>query len=394
MPMIQKPAWQQWRQQSAEYNDEATIRPPKKKASLKRNQTFAAADTRYQALINERRRRGSKYRYTVPLFPPPSSYSGILSGQNAEAPPDLYVRTSLELFQEAFGGGKENASLSRDQISQLTAILALPDQYSPGARSASSGFGSCGLGSSDVSFRSNARSLTAVSPDSAVSLFSSTPSKIGSISAKRRIHFDIDIEEPKSIIPTSVSLPSLSTKEIEYRAPRLMPAVAETKYVTTVFEVLRRGLLEMADSVRDEIRRFYDQGLIIVCCEMRWSTPDSCRDIVSEIRMKDDVLSGLRVNNKRILDKVMKEGQYVLFPDSVTEEVVARKRGYFGGAYRRYYGGLLPAAHAETAKEHEPWWKLKKSSELDDVIDWPLIASRTKTTVVVLNLICLKMERS
>jgi len=71
---------------------------------------------------------------------------------------------------------------------------------------------------------------------------------------------------------------------------------------------------------------------------------------------------------------------------------VAKRGDCIGGTYRRYYGDLLPLAHAETAKEHECWWRLKKRAELDDFIDWPVIASLKKTTVVMLNLICLKME--
>lgn len=401
MPIIQKSAWQQWQQQSNDQpppptseEDEATVRYGKRGGSIKRNETFAAADGLYQSRQNKRREE--KLRYTVPLFPP------FFSGQNAEAPPDLFVRTSLEPFEDVFNNvaTKKAATLSRDHIHQLTTVVSAssPDddhQFSPGARSASSGFGSSGLGSSYISFRSNTnRSLTAFSPDSALSLFSSsTPSKIGSIGGHNnrlelpRISYLSDLESsPRSTADTKRFEPCQLSK-------LQRPSTTETKFVTTVFEVLQRGLTEIAGSIRDEMARFYDQGLVIVCCEMRWSTPDPCRDIRGEIELKNDVLRGLRVNNKRVLDSTWGQNEYMVFPDSITEELVARRPGYFGGSYRRYYAGLLPLTHTETAKEHEPWWKLRKSVELDDDIDWPLIAHRTRTTVVVLNMICMKMDR-
>jgi len=376
MPLIQQPSWQ-------EADQEITIRP-KKNTAIKRNETFAAADgLRYNAADGKRRRRGDRFRYTFPLYPPTP---GFLSGQSAEAPPDLYVRTSLELYEDTFGGEKKNVALSGDQIHQLTTILALPDQFSP--RSASSGFGSIGFASSDVSFRSNARSLNAVSPDSAISLFSSTPSKIGSLSAKKHIHFEIeDLEEEPRRVGQSYLNQSRPRVEapIEYGAPKVFGRATETKYVTTVFEVLRRGLADIAHSVRDEMRRFSDQGLIIVCCEMRWSTPDRYRDILTETQLKTDVLNNLRVNNSRIWDTVGESSK------SQIEELMSRKRQHVGGSYRRHYDNLTQWAHDDAAREHEVWWRLQRSIELDDEIDWPMIAPRNMATIVMLNLICLKI---
>jgi len=201
------------------------------------------------------------------------------------------------------------------------------------------------------------------------------------------------------------NLAALEGENLEYPTRKYIDRASETKYITTVFEIRQRGLEEIAVSVPEEIQRWYGEqadNLIIVCCEMQWSTPDKYRNVVCEMRLKDQLNTCLRVNNRRVLnavsrrnEKAIKLDKFLMLPESITEESVGRNQdaiGCFGGSYRRYYKGLLPWGHREAAVEHQPWWELKKH-QMPESINWPLIATKDKTSVILLNLVCLKLDR-
>jgi len=444
--------------------------------SLKRNKTFAAPNGRQlgQQQTPRRHGRGPKGRYTVPLYSAPES--PMLNDKEPLGP--LYIQTSHGIFQEAFGDGKRN-SLTRDQIDQLTAALALPERFlhkqvSPTTTS-SSGFGSTDAlahsASKDASPRPDfskekvetsskkvnsfhyllllciqyvmyclrkisiqaRRPLESTPPNvtegtvpsepiknfMAPSLRSSRNRRVAGV--KRKLQFEDEIIE-KSEKQSEASrkpyytelhlgrenqrattLAAIQADGLQYPVQKLIGRAAETKFITTVFEVRLRGLEEIAGDVRGEIQRWYceqDDNVIIVCCELQWSTPDRFRNVECESRMKDDVMNCLRINNRRVLNAVADRNekstgfnQYLLLPDSVTEEVAGRRPGAmqcWGGSYRRYYDGLIPWGHQEAASEHQPWWEFKKHA-MPESIDWPLIASVDKTTFIMVNMICLKL---
>lgn len=221
---------------------------------------------------------------------------------------------------------------------------------------------------------------------------------------KKRAEAELDENIEKLKVAESVALSllppfgrsstTIDETDFEYEIENLFEKASETSYITAVFEVKNRGLKEIVDGIQNEMREWFEQGLIIVCCELVWSTPMSHRDIQSEVRLKNDVHRSLRLNNHHVLNVIDKKNfddKIVILPESVIEEVSGRKDGCYMGSYRRYYNGLLPYTHNDTKAEHKSYWALDKKTLPAD-INWPIIASQSKTAVLMLNLICLRFD--
>lgn len=217
---------------------------------------------------------------------------------------------------------------------------------------------------------------------------------------RAEIELDENLEKLKVAERVAFSLIPLAggceTTEIdyEYEPENLLDKAAETSYITAVFEVKNRGLDEIIQGIQNEMLDWFEQGLVIVCCELIWSVPLPHRNIKSEVRLKDYVLRCLRSNNHRVLnviDNKNEKEKMVIFPESMIEEVAGRKDGCYMGSYRRYYNGLLPMSHNDTKEEHKCYWALDKSALPTD-INWPIIAKQSKTAVLMLNLICLRFD--
>lgn len=181
----------------------------------------------------------------------------------------------------------------------------------------------------------------------------------------------------------------------------LMGSVAETRIITTVFEVLGAGLGPLIEDVESELRMWFEeQGLLVVCTELIWSVPSGRRDPSAEIKMKSNLLRSLRGNNRRVLDlKFASPSQYPLcLPDSTTEEVSGREgtHGSYHGIYRRYYAGLTPLRHRETTEVHAGYWMFDKTTLRPNPEHFLLGTNRkaqelSKTCLVALNVIVLKL---
>lgn len=144
--------------------------------------------------------------------------------------------------------------------------------------------------------------------------------------------------------------------------------IAETKYVTAIFEMTVGGIGPLIGDVLDELNMWFGEqiGLMGIACEVQWSVPEKHRNRASEIRMKEAVHMSLRQNNRRVLD--LKNNIQTHLPltlaSATTEENCGRdcSLNCFQGIYRRFYKSLLPYQHSETGEWHKPYWSFEKSS--------------------------------
>uniref|UniRef100_A0A915PRN5 Uncharacterized protein n=1 Tax=Setaria digitata TaxID=48799 RepID=A0A915PRN5_9BILA len=180
----------------------------------------------------------------------------------------------------------------------------------------------------------------------------------------------------------------------------LRDSIAETKYITTVFELSSGGIVGLIDDVLNEFSLWFHEeiGLLGIACEVHWSVPERHRHLASEksqgptalpvevtlgvpliwaansislpymyFLRKEALHHSLRQNNRRVLNMKSKTGNYHLpltMISAVTEENCARdcQLKCFQGVYRRFYTSLLPYQHTEAGVWHRPYWNLRDTS--------------------------------
>lgn len=201
------------------------------------------------------------------------------------------------------------------------------------------------------------------------------------------------LEPPGKSLPIKSDISDASVVQKQCR-PYQIPV--ETNYITAVFEVRNGGLKELIDDITDEIRGWQTNAReeeFIACCEIVWSVPTKYRNYPSEIRLKNEISNCLRVNNQRVMDSEVVGNDDLLNRSTaigcITEETAGRNNDCYMGIYRRYYQQLLDLAHYETKSTHEPDWKFN-SKKLEPTIEWPAIGSLENTSVVTLNVVCVK----
>ena len=143
-----------------------------------------------------------------------------------------------------------------------------------------------------------------------------------------------------------------------------------------------------------------------IACEMTWSYPNEKRCKQMEIRLKDSILTALRLNNRRVLDlknsKEMKSSDKHLpltYPDSKVNELCGPEPSLdtYQGVYRRFYSALLPYQHKETSPVHSPYWELTRGPLLIRP-DLYLMGNNRHTSelrnrfLVALNMVVLKLD--
>uniref|UniRef100_A0A8R1XZX2 Uncharacterized protein n=1 Tax=Onchocerca volvulus TaxID=6282 RepID=A0A8R1XZX2_ONCVO len=183
----------------------------------------------------------------------------------------------------------------------------------------------------------------------------------------------IDVRYSKSAAasPALSPLGSEEAKIPDYESTEklLRDSIAETKYITTIFEFSSGGIVGLIDDVLNEFSLWFheDIGLLGIACEIQWSVPEKHRHFASEKRMKEALHHSLRQNNRRVLNMKSKTGNYHLpltMTSAVTEENCARdcQLNCFQGVYRRFYTSLLPYQHTDAGVWHRPYWNLHDSS--------------------------------
>ncbi|VDK66240.1 unnamed protein product [Onchocerca ochengi] len=170
---------------------------------------------------------------------------------------------------------------------------------------------------------------------------------------------------------SNLKLQSEEAKIPDYESTEklLRDSIAETKYITTIFEFSSGGIVGLIDDVLNEFSLWFheDIGLLGIACEIQWSVPEKHRHFASEKRMKEALHHSLRQNNRRVLNMKSKTGNYHLpltMTSAVTEENCARdcQLNCFQGVYRRFYTSLLPYQHTDAGVWHRPYWNLHDSS--------------------------------
>lgn len=193
-------------------------------------------------------------------------------------------------------------------------------------------------------------------------------------------------------VPSTYQLsPLYTSREGEQRLP-----VAETNYITCIFEATGSKLLEVVDDIRKELSfwRRMDDNLITICCEMSWSIAADERHIPSETNIQQTVYEHMQINQRRVDDATMElyngnDGYLKTLPSQpVVQQHCVGKNGATSGCYRRLYPSLLPLVHAETADVHQPYWALEATADPP-----PPIHSRGRVSVFQLNLICIVLNR-
>ncbi|EJW80522.1 hypothetical protein WUBG_08571 [Wuchereria bancrofti] len=146
----------------------------------------------------------------------------------------------------------------------------------------------------------------------------------------------------------------------------LRDSIAETKYITTIFELSSGGIVGLIDDVLNEFSLWFHEeiGLLGIACEVQWSVPEKHRHLASEKRMKEALHHSLRQNNRRVLNMKSRTGNYHLpltMISAITEENCARdcQLNCFQGVYRRFYTSLLPYQHTDASVWHSPYWNLR-----------------------------------
>lgn len=72
----------------------------------------------------------------------------------------------------------------------------------------------------------------------------------------------------------------------------LRESIAETKYITTIFELSSGGIVGLVDDVLNEFSIWFGEeiGLMGIACEVQWSVPEKHRHRASETRFFHSVL--------------------------------------------------------------------------------------------------------
>ncbi|EJD74399.1 hypothetical protein LOAG_18281 [Loa loa] len=166
---------------------------------------------------------------------------------------------------------------------------------------------------------------------------------------------DLKLEDEEAKIPDYVTTEKL-----------LRDSIAETKYITTIFELSSGGIVGLIDDVLNEFRLWFHEeiGFLGIACEVQWSVPEKHRHLIFEKRMKEALHHSLRQNNRRVLNMKSRTGNYHLpltMISTVTEENCARhcQLNCFQGVYRRFYTSLLPYQHTDAGVWHRPYWNLR-----------------------------------
>ncbi|VDK84607.1 unnamed protein product [Litomosoides sigmodontis] len=169
---------------------------------------------------------------------------------------------------------------------------------------------------------------------------------------------DLKLQDKEAMVPDYISTSKL-----------LRDSIAETKYITTIFELSSGGIVNLIDDVLNEFSLWFHEeiGLLGVACEVQWSVPEKYRHFASEKRMKEALHHSLRQNNRRVLNMKSKTGNYHLpltMISALTEENCARdcRLNCFQGVYRRVYTSLLPYQHTDAGVWHRPYWNLRDIS--------------------------------
>ncbi|KAM3727083.1 Photosystem I assembly protein [Dirofilaria immitis] len=173
-------------------------------------------------------------------------------------------------------------------------------------------------------------------------------------------------------ITTDLKLQNEEAKIPDYASTEklLQDSVAETKYITTIFEFSSGGIVDLIDDILNEFSLWFHEeiGLLGIACEVQWSVPEKHRHLASEKRMKEALHYSLRQNNRRVLNMKSRIGNYHLpltMTSAITEENCARncQLNCFQGIYRRFYTSLLPYQHADAGIWHRPYWNFNDSSQ-------------------------------
>ncbi|CAG9529899.1 unnamed protein product [Cercopithifilaria johnstoni] len=182
--------------------------------------------------------------------------------------------------------------------------------------------------------------------------------KVVAIPRQVDIARDLKLQDEEAKIPDYISTEKL-----------LRDSVAETKYITTIFELSSGGIISLIDDVLNEFSLWFHEeiGLLGIACEVQWSVPEEHRHLASEKRMKEALHHSLRQNNRRVLNMKSKTGNYYLpltMISAITEENCARdcQLNCFQGVYRRFYTSLLPYQHTDASVWHRPYWSLRDTS--------------------------------
>ncbi|VDK30357.1 unnamed protein product [Gongylonema pulchrum] len=149
----------------------------------------------------------------------------------------------------------------------------------------------------------------------------------------------------------------------------LSECVAETKYITTIFELASGGIVGLIDDVLNEFGIWFNKevGLIGIACEVQWSVPEKHRHRAIEMRMKEALHRSLRQNNRRVLNMKSKTGNYQLPLTMISADTAEGcehdcQLDCFQGIHRRFYKSLLPYQHADTGAWHRPYWTFHGTS--------------------------------
>ncbi|KAL3981443.1 hypothetical protein ACH3XW_43120 [Acanthocheilonema viteae] len=205
---------------------------------------------------------------------------------------------------------------------------------------------------------------------------------------------DLKLRDEEAKIPDYVSTEKL-----------LRDSIAETKYITTIFELSSGGIVGLIDDVLNEFSLWFHEeiGLLGIACEVQWSVPEKHRHLASEKRMKEALHHSLRQNNRRVLNMKSRTGNYHLpltMISAITEENCARdcQLNCFQGVYRRFYMSLLPYQHTDAGVLHRPYWNLRDISRPNPQMPNPeqFIFGRDATkldvgSLVAVNVVALKI---
>uniref|UniRef100_A0A915HNP7 Uncharacterized protein n=1 Tax=Romanomermis culicivorax TaxID=13658 RepID=A0A915HNP7_ROMCU len=214
---------------------------------------------------------------------------------------------------------------------------------------------------------------------------------------------------------------------LEYEFDYLLSKVSETKIVTAIFEAQGLGLEEFVEDFDREMYAWIEENnkidennnfealsdesghFVAVCCEIFWSVPQKKRNVNTETKMKQSFSKYMRHNNWRVwntIDKINEksnqadqQSRFVVLPASSVNEQYCNNGSCFTGSYKRFYDGLLPMKHSEAETAHRPIWDFGRSGVGEDSfiaavpnMPWPMIGPKSKTAILMLNLLCLRFE--
>jgi len=204
--------------------------------------------------------------------------------------------------------------------------------------------------------------------------------------------------------------------EVIFTRPPAPQRSKETKMLTSVYELKDKGLEETLGDLDCEMNHWIDYPsttklvsatkdstkprYIAICLELIWSVPEKLRHVGIETTLKNRFGHFLRHNNNCVWDEVDRinnldhsfiPGGGNFAPEMSQDEIYGHDMECFTGLYRRYYRGFMPLTHEDTQVTHEKFWKFDPERSLEEPVDWPLIGSPSSTSVIMLNMILLRL---